>query len=82
MIHMDSTFLSDLKTGDHAVILGFSSEEVPTKLYEIGFVPGVELTVYQKAPFNGPICISIGQEECKLALGMNEAHVVLVQKIE
>lgn len=81
-INKSSIFLSDLKVGDIAVVVGFSSEDIPTKLYEIGIIPGSQLVVYKKAPFNGPVCISMGKEECKLALRMNEANVVLVQKLK
>ncbi len=81
-ININAVCLSDLKVGEIAIVVGFSSEDIPTKLYEIGIVPGAQLLVYKKAPFNGPVCISMGKEECKLALRMNEANVVLVQKVE
>lgn len=74
-------YLSDLKEGDEARILGFANEEIPTKFYEIGIVPGIEISIYKKAPFSGPICFIIGTDESKLALGKKEAGSVLVEML-
>ncbi len=79
---MQKLCLSDLKKGDNACILGFVTNEIPVKLYEMGLIPGSKFMVYKKAPFNGPICISVGIEECLIALRANEANIVLVEKIE
>ena len=64
-----------------ATITGFTTEDVPTKLYEIGVIPGTWVKLYKKAPFNGPLCIITGKEEAMLALGKKEADSVLVEKV-
>ncbi len=77
---MEKLSLSDLDRSESAVIIGFSTAEIPVRLYNMGVVPGSKFMVYKKAPFNGPICISIGAEECLVALRENEAKIVLVEK--
>lgn len=75
-----SKTLKDLKVGDLATISGFSSEDVPAKLYEMGFIPGTELQIKNKAPFGGPICISIMSNKSLLALRQAEASQILIEK--
>lgn len=73
--------LSELKMGENARIVGFTTNEIPMKLYDMGVIPDSEICVYKKAPLNGPICISVGKDETLIALRFNEAMVVLVEKI-
>lgn len=75
-----SKTLKDLKVGDLATISGFASEEIPAKFYEMGFVPGTELQIKQKAPFGGPICISIMSNKSLLALRKAEASQILIEQ--
>ena len=75
-----SKTLNDLKVGDQAIISGFTSDDVPAKLYEMGFVPGTELEIKSKAPFGGPICISIVNNKSLLALRKTEAGQILIEK--
>jgi len=72
--------LKDLKTGEVAEIIGFKDEEVPVKLYEMGFTPGTKLLVKNKAPFGGPICVSIVSNKSVLALRRSEADQILINK--
>ena len=72
--------LKDLKIGEQAVVTGFSTEDIPTKFYEMGFIPGTSLLVKNKAPFGGPICISIISNKSVLALRRNEADKILITK--
>lgn len=51
--------LKDLKIGEQAVVIGFTTEDVPAKFYEMGFVPGTNLLVKNKAPFGGCIFASV-----------------------
>lgn len=75
-----SKTLKDLKIGDLATISGYTTEDIPAKLYEMGFVPGTELQVKSKAPFGGPICISIMSNKSLLALRKAEASQILIEK--
>ena len=79
---LSKLYLSELKVGDEATVIGFIDEDIPTKLYEIGIIPGIMIKVFRKAPFNGPICFSIGKDENKMALRKKEAYYVLVDKKE
>lgn len=72
--------LKDLKVGDLAIISGFVTDDIPAKLYEMGIVPGTELQVKNKAPFGGPICISIINNKSLLALRITEAKQILIEK--
>jgi ferrous iron transport protein A len=80
--HKTKMNLTELKVGDRATITGFATDNIPTKLYEIGILPGTSFMIYRKAPFSGPICISVGKEESKLALRQSEASDVLVEMIK
>ncbi len=72
--------LKDLKVGDLAIISGYVTDDVPAKLYEMGIVPGTELQIKNKAPFGGPICISITSNKSLLALRRTEAKQILIEK--
>ena len=72
--------LKDLKIGELAEVSGYKSEDIPAKLYEMGFIPGTKLLVKNKAPFGGPICISIHSNKSILALRQNEADKILINK--
>lgn len=74
------TNLADLKKGERATILGFTTEDIPAKFLELGIVPGEDVEFRCSAPFNGPICISLCKTSCVLALGKSEASAVLVKK--
>lgn len=72
--------LKDLKVGDLAIISGYATDDIPAKLYEMGIVPGTELQIKNKAPFGGPICISITNNKSLLALRRTEANQILIEK--
>lgn len=72
--------LADLKKGERAKILGFSTEDIPAKFLELGIVPGENIEFRCSAPFNGPICISLCKTSCVLALRKSEASSVLVKR--
>ncbi|CAI9428679.1 FeoA domain [Candidatus Ornithobacterium hominis] len=73
--------LSDLKKGEKARIIGFTTDNIPAKLMELGLMPGAEVEYKCAAPFNGPICIKLCQNHCKLALRKSEAQQLLIEKV-
>lgn len=73
--------LTDLKRGEKAIILGFSTEDIPAKFLELGLIPGTNVELKASAPFNGPICIALCKTNCKLALRRAEANEVLIKRI-
>lgn len=72
--------LVDLNKGERAKIVGFTTEDIPAKFYEMGIMPGVEVEYKHSAPFDGPVCIFLSKECCKLALRKVEAKCILVNK--
>lgn len=72
--------LADLRKGEKAEIIGFSSEDIPAKFFELGLLPGEEIEYRGCAPFNGPICIELCKTQCVLAIRKSEASEVLVKK--
>lgn len=71
--------VANLKEGETATITGYSSTNVPIKLYEIGLLPGVVLTMKRKLPFNGPVCVYIKGNPNTIALRQSEAAIVLIE---
>lgn len=73
--------LSKLKKGEKAVIKGFATEDMPTKLLEMGVLPGVELELVFTTPFCDPLCITYGRGRCCLVLRKDEAENVFVERL-
>ena len=68
--------LSELKTGQRAVIHSFEEDEIFIKLMEMGCIPGEPITVENIAPFGDPISISVSGYS--LSLRLNEANNIFV----
>lgn len=51
-------YLSDLKVGQKAIVLQ-ASKSLPVKLYEMGCMPGEEISLNYAAPFSGPMCFFV-----------------------
>ena len=49
----------DLKKGQRGIIKGFSNENIPLKLLEMGCLPGNEVVLVQTAPFRDPLYLNI-----------------------
>ena len=68
--------LSELKTGQRAVIHSFEEDEIFIKLMEMGCIPGEPIKVVNIAPFGDPISISVSGYS--LSLRLNEANNIFV----
>jgi ferrous iron transport protein A len=68
--------LSELRTGEKAIIVEFESSELELKLMEMGCLPGEEIVVEQIAPLGDPISVRIAGYS--LSLRKNEANQILV----
>lgn len=68
--------LSELKTGERAVIIEFESSELELKLMEMGCLPGEEIIVEQIAPLGDPISVRVAGYS--LSLRKNEANHIVV----
>ena len=76
----ESTTLQSLKIGQSGRISGFSSEDIPLKLYELGIIPGTFVILKKRLPFNGPVCIQIEESENLIALRNTEASSILIER--
>ena len=71
--------LSELKTGQQAIIKKFNNNEIFLKLMEMGCLPGEKITMEQKAPLGDPISINVSGYS--LSLRLNEADHIIVDII-
>ena len=52
--------LFDLNPGEEAVIQGFQNDlPLQSRLVEMGILPGVEIRLVKKSPFNGPVALKV-----------------------
>ncbi len=68
--------VADMKTGQTAVILGFSDEQISVKLMEMGFLPGTAVRFNFSAPFGDPVCVSVSGYD--LSLRLEEASTIKI----
>lgn len=54
-----SKTIADLKRGQRGIITGFSAENIPLKLLEMGCLPGNEVELLQIAPFRDPLYLNV-----------------------
>lgn len=66
--------LHELDIGDIATIREIQSSQLPAKFFELGFFPGSKIQIKHKAPFNGPICVSILDNNALVAIRRTEAQ--------
>lgn len=69
--------LSDLKRNEKALVLSVEESDFSLKLFEFGLLPESEVRIVNKAPFNGPIYIAIGDN--LISLRKDEASTVLLK---
>lgn len=81
IIMQNTTSLNKLKKGERAKIVSFDDNSLPAKFFELGFIPGAIIEVKHKAPLQGPICVSIIQNNTLIALRVTEASIILTDKI-
>ena len=62
-----------------AKICQIESEDLLVKLVELGIMPGVELSIQNRAPFKGPLSILVNGT--KVIIRNNEAEMILVETI-
>ncbi len=73
--------LFDLKKGEIAIIKNINDDELPSKLYEIGVLPGTKVEIKHTGFFKDPICICFGKSKSKLALRKKEAKSIIIQLV-
>lgn len=73
--------ISQLRKGETATIIGYMEGEIPLKIYEMGLLPGVILTVKQRLPLNGPVCLQLNGNPNGVALRKVEADLILTESL-
>ena len=73
--------LADLPLHQKAKIIGFSSDDFPLKLIELGFLNEVEVQVKCRTLWYGPILVSLGNDSSLVALRRKEAEFILIEGI-
>jgi ferrous iron transport protein A len=69
----------DLKIGETASIVGFTDEFLGVRLMEMGFLPGLPLSIEMIAPLGDPVVIS--GIDCSVGLRLSEAgHILVIKK--
>ncbi|MCB0194816.1 MAG: metal-dependent transcriptional regulator [Anaerolineae bacterium] len=64
----DSNRLVDMETGDNMIVVEVDDRDPELLRYlgELGIYPGTKITLLVRAPFNGPLTLSNGDEEYNL----------------
>ena len=75
-----SQTLTTLKAGEKGIIVKVTDErqDILQYLGKLGLKPGASVEIQEKAPFDGPIMIRVG--EAKFALGQNVASAIWVKR--
>jgi ferrous iron transport protein A len=61
--------LADLDRGQRAIVLGYSDAVEPStarRLFDLGLVPGVKVTMIRRAPLGDPVIFQVGDYEIAL----------------
>ena len=72
--------LDQLPKGKLAIIEDIETDKLPLKLIEMGCLPGNEISLIQKAPFNDPLYLKI--DESHLAIRKETAQHIFVRLIK
>jgi ferrous iron transport protein A len=72
--------LDQLTKGELATIETIETDKLPLKLIEMGCLPGNEISLIQKAPFNDPLYLKI--DESHLAIRKETARHIFVRLIK
>lgn len=79
MTKFKECLLSDLKPGQKATIVRFTTEEIFLKLMEMGCLPGERIEIVKKAPLRDPVSVSVAGYV--LSLRLDEAKHIVVDVI-
>lgn len=69
--------LDELGIGEIASIHDIKSSQLPAKFFELGFYPGSRIQIKHKAPFSGPICVRMLDNNALVAIRQTEAQFIL-----
>lgn len=73
--------LADLPRGQRARVIGYGDDVEPSaarRLFDLGLVPGIEVTMVRRAPLGDPVIFRVGDYEIALrAAQSRHIHVDL-----
>ena len=80
IVEEEGTQLSELKAGDRATVAKVTEEKTEMLQYfaTLGLFPGTNVCVQEKAPFNGPLMVKVGN--ASYALSREIASLIWVKK--
>lgn len=61
--------LADLHSGERARVVGYGNEVEPSaarRLFDLGLVPGADVTMVRRAPLRDPVIFRVGDYEIAL----------------
>ena len=79
---IDEIRLSNLRSGEKAVIAGISQEckgEIRRRLLDLGFVPGTEISIDLTSPMGDPVSYSV--RNTNIAIRNEQAKLILIEKL-
>lgn len=74
--------LADLSPGQRATVVGYGDEIEPStarRLFDLGLVPGVDVTMVRRAPLRDPVIFHIGDFE--IALRRAQSRCIYVEAV-
>lgn len=79
----DGATLADMARGQRAIVIGYGDEVDPSaarRLFDLGLVPGVEVTMVRRAPLGDPVIYRVGDYEVALRGAQSRSiHVDVVR---
>lgn len=74
--------LADLTPGERAKVVGYSAaveSSAARRLFDLGLMPGIEVTMVRRAPLRDPVIFRVGDYE--IALRGAQAHSIHVEPV-
>lgn len=77
-----SVTLADLDRGQRARVIGYGDEvagSTARRLFDLGIVPGIEVTMVRRAPMRDPAIFRVGDYE--IALRAEQSRCIHVERV-
>ena len=61
--------MADMRRGERALVIGYGNEVEPSaarRLFDLGLIPGAEVTMVRRAPLRDPVIFRVGDYEIAL----------------
>ncbi len=74
--------LADLAPGQRATVVGYDEDVEPStarRLFDLGLVPGIEVTMVRRAPLRDPVIFHVGDFE--IALRGMQTRCIHVERV-